>query len=164
MRHTGFVPAQRAAEPLAAVATMQTSIAPFLRLLTAPSARADGSQKKNIFQLPQGLYQIRPGGAVRPDTYSSCTWLVPPCVRAESRLSDRRLLVSGLSEAHGRRKLNSIGRTYFRGSMASSQANRGPTQAGSDAEHFCGFPPECKLQLNFQLMSPSSTFVAEHVG
>lgn len=60
MRHTGFVPAQRAAEPVAAVAAIWRRIAPFLKRETPTSVRADDSQKKNILQIPQGLYQIRP--------------------------------------------------------------------------------------------------------
>lgn len=101
VRHTGFVAAQRAAERLAAVTAIRTTVTPLFRLATAPSARPDDSQTKNIFcKYLRVSTKSAPAGAVRPDTYSSCTWLVPPSLRAESRLSNQRLLVSGLSEAY----------------------------------------------------------------
>jgi len=45
VRHTGFVAAQPAAEPLAALAAIRTMVTPLFRLVTARSAGADDSQK-----------------------------------------------------------------------------------------------------------------------
>jgi hypothetical protein len=91
---------------------------------------------------------------VRPDTYSSCTWLVPPRLHAESRFSDQRLLVSGLSKAYTPAKAQQHRQNILQRLYGLKPGKPRPDASRKRCRAFCGFPTEFELQLNFPTYVP----------
>jgi hypothetical protein len=117
-------------------------------------------------QAAQGLYTSASATAARPDMYRDCTWLCPLCVPSGESTREPKLLAHlNLS------RRCTPGKSSTASAVQTSEVQtvtRGEPQSGAsqkiDAEHFAGSTTAMRNPALLLLMSPSSTFVAEHVG
>jgi hypothetical protein len=145
----------------------ETTVPTSFELLTATSARLGGSLNRNIKIKYSWSVQICPQG-------SSLTGYLPQLQMAQSAvLSERRV--------DSRTRANQFV-CFIEGAIRPGKAlqhrqhiprrvqicTRFEPQPGAGKEERCGAfagsPQQCQIQLNVLLISPSSIFVAEHVG